>query len=121
MTLGEHQELFTQHLVQLVQQAWDTGFNVRIGEVQRPIEMQRLYMTAGRSKTLNSEHINKCAADLVLLLEGKVCSRDQIKPLGLWWEQLDPRNRWGGSWRGLVDQGKSSFVDAPHFERRTSA
>jgi hypothetical protein len=119
MTLGQHQEEFTRHFVQLLQEAYRQGFAVRLGEVQRPLEMQRLYMAAGRSKTLNSEHINKCAADLVLLLDGKVCSRDQIKPLGLWWEALAPQNRWGGSWRGLVDQGKSSFVDAPHFERRT--
>jgi peptidoglycan L-alanyl-D-glutamate endopeptidase CwlK len=121
MTLGEHQEAFAAHFVELVKQAYTMGFAVRIGEVWRPQEMQELYVKMGRSKTLNSEHLKKCAADLVLLRGGKVCTRQEIKPLGEWWESLDPRNRWGGSWRGLVDQGKSSFVDAPHFERRTGA
>lgn len=121
MTLGEHQEAFARDFVALVQEAWRLGYTVRIGEVQRPVEMQRLYVQQGRSKTMDSEHVRKCAADLVLLIGGEVCTRDQIKPLGDWWEARDPRNRWGGSWRGLVDQGKSRFVDAPHFERRTTA
>lgn len=120
MTLGEHQEAFTQHFVALLLEAFRQGYAVRLGEVQRPVEMQQLYVKTGRSKTLDSEHIKKCAADLVLLKGGKLCDRDAVKPLGDWWEALDPRNRWGGNWRGLVDQGKSNFVDAPHFERRTT-
>jgi hypothetical protein len=120
MTLGQHQEQFAVHFAALLRKAWDMGYSVRIGEVQRPVEMQELYVKTGRSKTMASEHLNKCAADLVLLQNGRVCSRDEIKPLGDWWEALDVRNRWGGNWRGLVDQGKSSFVDAPHFERRTT-
>ena len=119
MTLGQHQEAFASHVVELLIKAQALGYAVRLGEVQRPVEMQKLYVQQGRSKTMQSEHLNKCAIDLVLLRDGKVCTREQIKPLGDWWEALDPRNRWGGSWRGLVDQGKSSFVDAPHFERRT--
>lgn len=119
MTLGEHQEQFAKHFTELLIKAQAMGYAVRIGEVWRPVEMQKLYVQQGRSKTLQSEHLNKCAGDLVLLRDGKICTREQIKPLGDWWEALDPRNRWGGNWRGLVDQGKSSFVDAPHFERRT--
>jgi hypothetical protein len=118
MTLGQHQEAFAKHFVLLVQKAWELGYSVRIGEVQRPIEMQELYVKTNRSKTMNSMHLKKCAADLILIIEGKVCNRAQIKPLGDYWESLDPLNRWGGNWRGLVDAGKSNFVDAPHFERQ---
>jgi hypothetical protein len=117
MSLGQEQEQFAQHFALLLAQAWSLGYAVRLGEVQRPIEMQQIYVNSGRSKTMNSMHIKKCAADLVLLRDGQVCTRAQIKPLGDWWEALDPKNRWGGNWRGLVDAGKSSFVDAPHFER----
>ncbi len=117
-TLGDHQEKFAKHAVMLINHAWELGFKVRLGEVQRPLEMQQLYVNSGRSKTLNSMHIKKCAIDLVLInKEGKVATRNEIKPLGDWWELLDPLNRWGGSWRGLIDAKKSSFVDAPHFER----
>ena len=118
MSLGTEQEIFAKHMVQLIQRAWELGFSVRIGEVQRPIEMQELYVKRGSSKTMNSQHIKKLAVDLVLLKDGKICSAAQIKPLGDWWQSLDAKNQWGGSWRGLVEAGKSSFVDSPHFERK---
>ena len=117
MTLGQHQEVFSKHLMLLLQQAFKEGYTVRMGEVLRPIEMQQIYVKAGRSKTMNSAHLKKCAVDLNLFRDGKVCDRAMIKPLGDWWEALDAANRWGGNWRGLVDSGKSKFVDAPHFER----
>lgn len=118
MTLGQQQEIFAKHAVMLINQAWELGFQVRLGEVQRPIEMQEIYVKTGRSKTMNSQHIKKLAIDLILLKDGKICTREQIKPLGDWWELLDMNNRWGGSWRGLIEAKKSSFVDAPHFERQ---
>lgn len=116
MTLGEKQERFAYLMVQLIQKAWEMGYQVRIGEVQRPMEMQQIYVNTGRSRTLNSQHIKKLAVDLVLLKNGKICTAAEIRPLGKWWEELDPNCRWGGSWRGLVEARKSSFVDSPHFE-----
>lgn len=117
MSLGEQQELFAKQVVQLLNKAWELGYSVRLGEVLRPIEMQQIYINTGRSKTMDSQHIKKLAIDLVLLKGGNVCTHEEIKPLGLWWQDLDERNRWGGSWRGLVEAGKSKFIDAPHFER----
>jgi len=117
MSLGQEQTIFTKQVVMLVNRAWDEGYEVRFGEVQRPIEMQQIYVNTGRSKTMNSQHIKKLAVDLILLKDGKICTHEQIKPLGKWWEALDAKNRWGGSWRGLIEAKKSSFVDAPHFER----
>lgn len=118
LTLGQSQELFAAHVAQLIQKAFAMGYGVRLGEVMRPIEMQELYVKTGRSKTMNSMHIKKLAIALNLIKDGKLCTREQIEPLGKWWEELDPANRWGGSWRGLVEAKKSSFVDAPHFERQ---
>lgn len=116
MSLGQKQEQFAHDVVLLLTKAWELGFAVRLGEVLRPIEMQQIYVKSGRSKTMDSQHIKKCAIDLVLLRDGQVCTREQIKPLGDYWESLSSFHRWGGNWRGLVDSGKSSFVDAPHFE-----
>lgn len=118
MSLGQEQETFAKHVVLLIGKALTLGYQVRLGEVQRPIEMQQMYVNQGRSKTMDSQHIKKLAIDLVLLKDGKVCTREQIKPLGEWWQLLDIQNRWGGSWRGLIESGKSSFVDSPHFERQ---
>ncbi len=106
MTLGQHQEIFSRHLCQLLQEAFNRGYEVRMGEVQRPIEMQELYMKTGRTKTMNSMHLKKCAADLHFIKDGVLC---YPKELGDFWESLDPKNQWGGNWK--------SFKDGPHFQR----
>ena len=110
MSLGHEKEIFTTHVVSLIQTAWSLGYQVRIGEVFRTPEQQALYVTTRRSETMNSMHLKKCAIDLVLLRNNKICGYEEIKPLGDFWESLDPKNRWGGNWKKLVD--------TPHFERR---
>jgi hypothetical protein len=32
-----------------------------------------------------------------------------LKPVGEYWESLNPKNQWGGHWK--------SFKDVPHFQR----
>ncbi len=117
LTLGQHQEIFAQHVSALIEKAADLGFGVRLGEVLRTPEQQKLYFASGASKTMASQHLKKLAIDLNLIVNGRLATAKEIAPLGRWWEGLDPLNRWGGSWRGLVESGKSSFVDSPHFER----
>lgn len=107
MTLGQHQEQFSRHLVMLISMAHSRGYEVRIGEVERMIEMQKIYVQTGRSKTMDSQHLKKCAADLHFFKDGSLCYPDE---LGAYWESLDPLNRWGGNWK--------SFKDKPHFERK---
>ena len=117
VTLGQHQEIFSQHAAKLIMQAAQMGFGVRLGEALRTPEQQKLYFNSGASKTMNSQHLKKLAIDLNLIKDGRLATAAEIKPLGMWWESLDPLNRWGGSWRGLEEAGKTSFVDSPHFER----
>jgi hypothetical protein len=109
MKLGEHQEAFSRDLVKLMTRALELGYGIRMGEVQRPLEMQKMYLKMGRSKTLKSEHLNKCAADLHFTKAGQLC---YPQSLGDYWESLNPLNQWGGNWH--------SFKDAPHFQRTTS-
>lgn len=117
MTLGQNQELFSIQVALLIQRAHEMGFGVRLGEVLRTPEQQKLYFNTGRSKTMNSQHLKKLAIDLNLIVNGRLATAAEIKPLGKWWEALDVANRWGGSWRGAVEAGNSSFIDSPHFER----
>ena len=117
MGLRDEQMAFAKDVQLLLTRAWDLGYEVTLGEVMRPIEMQQLYFKQGKSKTMDSQHLKKLAIDLNLFIDGKLCTAEQIKPLGKYWESLDAKNRWGGSWRGKVESGASKFVDGPHFER----
>ncbi len=117
-TLGENQELFAADVAKLIVRAFELGLRVRLGEALRTPEQQKLYFASGASKTMNSQHLKKLAIDLNLIKDGRLATVAEIQPLGKWWESLAPENRWGGSWRGLVEAGKSSFVDSPHFERQ---
>lgn len=118
MSMIDGQAAFLRDVRSLLEHAAMNGFVVTLGEAYRTPEQQAIYLKTGRSKTMASEHLNRRAVDLNFFRGGKLCGRDEIKPLGDFWENLDPLNRWGGNWRGLVDAGKSNFIDAPHFERR---
>lgn len=116
-TLGQNQEIFASQVPALINKAIELGFGVRLGEVARTPEQQKLYFASGASKTMNSQHLKKLAIDLNLIVDGRLATAAEIRPLGKWWEALDINNRWGGSWRGQVESGQSKFVDGPHFER----
>ena len=107
MTLGQHQEKFTRDLVKLLLKAQELGYEARLGEVERTITQQEIYIRTGRSKTMNSMHLKKCAADIHFTKDGVLCYPEV---LGNYWQELDPLNSWGGNW--------NNFKDKPHFERR---
>lgn len=115
MSLVAEQAEFLRDVARLIEFAFSENFIVTGGELWRPAEMQDIYIKTGRSKTMNSNHLKRCAIDLNFF----VPENDQLKltydiptlkPLGDYWEKLNPRNSWGGNW--------SSFKDVPHFERR---
>ena len=73
-------------------------------------EQQAIYFKSGRSKTMNSNHLKRCAIDLFVFKDGKLLStKEEMQPIGNAWESLSKENRWGGNFSG--------FVDIPHFQR----
>lgn len=116
MGLVTEQDAFLADLVKLLSRARDMGFIVTGGELFRTPEQQQIHIRAGRSKTMNSQHLKRLAIDLNFFIvggNGKLTLTydvDDLKPLGDYWESLSPANRWGGNWK--------SFKDTPHFERR---
>jgi hypothetical protein len=38
-----------------------------------------------------------------------IWNKETLAPLGAYWENMHPKNRWGGNFKSLVD--------CPHFER----
>ena len=110
MSLSQEQAAFLLDACKLVQHATEQGFKVTGGELARTPEQQAIYVKTGRSKTLNSIHLKRCAIDLNFFKDGQIIwNKEQIAPLGAYWESLNKANSWGGN--GV------KLVDTPHFSR----
>ena len=107
--VGE-QAAFLLDVCNLIQFATNEGWVLTGGELWRSAEQQEIYFKTGRSKTMNSKHLTRCAIDLNFFWKGKlIWDRELIRNVGEYWESLSPKNKWGGNFKG--------FVDVPHFER----
>jgi len=86
------------------------NYAVTLGEAYRTKEQQKLYIKNGKSKTMNSMHLKRLAIDLNLFVDGNLTWEiEEYRVLGKYWESLDDKNVWGGSWK--------NFKDVPHFQR----
>jgi len=91
----------------LIHYAYLNHIEVTFGEAWRSIETQKMYVENGRSKTLNSKHLDRLAVDLNVFINGEYrTDKASYEPLGAYWKTLDPLNKWGGDWGW----------DANHFE-----
>ena len=110
MSLNQEQAAFLLDACKLILFATERGFLVTGGELARTPEQQAVYVKTGRSKTMQSNHLKRCAIDLNFFKDGKIIwDKETLAPMGAYWESLNPKNRWGGNFRSLVD--------CPHFER----
>lgn len=104
------QAAFLLDACKLIEHATSAGFTLTAGELFRTAEQQGIYVKTGRSKTFDSDHLKRCAIDLNFFKDGKlIYDKDVLKPIGDFWESLNPANRWGGNFKSLKD--------VPHFER----
>lgn len=104
------QAAFLLDLTKLIHKATELGFVVTAGELFRTAEQQEIYVKTGRSKTMNSLHLQRRAVDLNFFVNGALTyDKATLAPLGAYWESLHPLNSWGGN--GV------KLVDTPHFSR----
>lgn len=126
MTLSDRQKIFTRNIGLFIDHAFEMGFELTLGEVARTVEQQKIYFDTGRSKTMDSRHIQRLATDFNIFLNGTLLFQksDQYKqdleamrPLGDFWESLHPDNVWGGDWNrnNVFDE---TFRDPYHFEMK---
>ena len=109
MTLREKQSIFLKNVALLISWAFDNGFELTGGELQRTREQQEVYVNEGLSKTMNSQHLKKLAIDLNLFVNGKYQrNREAYRPLAEYWKSLHPDNVAGYDWGW----------DANHFEMK---
>jgi hypothetical protein len=104
------QAAFLLDVCRLINKATELGLVVTAGELFRTAEQQQIYVKTGRSKTMNSLHLQRRAVDLNFFVDGKLTyDKKVLEPLGAYWESLHPLNSWGGN--GV------KLVDTPHFSR----
>jgi hypothetical protein len=83
MSLSTEQAAFLLDACKLIQYATDQGFVVTGGELARTPEQQAIYFKTGRSKTMNSIHLKRCAIDLNFFKDGKIIwDKAVLAPLG---------------------------------------
>ena len=110
MSLSQEQAAFLLDACKLIEYATSQGFAVTGGELYRTPEQQAIYFKTGRSKTMASNHLKRCAIDLNFFKGGQIIwDKATLEPIGKYWESLNKANSWGGN--GV------KLVDTPHFSR----
>jgi peptidoglycan L-alanyl-D-glutamate endopeptidase CwlK len=129
-------------LIQVVSAAIEIStVDFGVTEGLRTIETQRMYVQAGKSRTMDSKHLTGHAVDLVAYVNGTVSWEldlydniaDAVKQAAI---EKNVAIRWGAAWnvpdirlwRGTMEeamnfyiderrkQNRRPFIDGPHFE-----
>ena len=96
LTLRQKQSLFVHLTAILLIEASQQGYDLTFGETYRSPEEAARLAKAGKG-ILKSLHCQRLAIDLNLFKDGKYLTTSAAhRPLGEWWEKLDPLCRWGG-------------------------
>lgn len=103
MNLGEQQRVFTRLVAKLINYAYDTGYELSLGEAYRTPE--QAIINAGKGVgIMNSLHTKRLAIDLNLFRQGiYLQDTDNHQKLGTYWKSLHPLCRWGGDFRPRPD------------------
>lgn len=121
MKTSDHQFEFIKDLILLLQFIIEVKkLKVTASWLGRDDAIQKILYDKGLSKTLESNHLTKTAIDLNIFLNKFVLTNkkkglltkkesDLLAEIGVFWENLNPLNRWGGFFK--------SFYDPGHFER----
>ena len=98
-TLDDLQRIFTLRLAKLIEFAYQSGYEISMGETWRPPETAALYAKDGRGIT-NSLHTERLAADINLFRKDVLLtSFEDHEPIGIYWESLSTPGAeccWGG-------------------------
>lgn len=110
MTLLEQQILFAEHVAMLIDYIYNCKYFCTLGDAYRSPEAAEIYAKQGKG-IKNSLHCKRLAIDLNLISpDGKYLTETKdYEKFGVFWESLDPLNRWGG---------RFSKPDGNHFERQ---
>jgi len=102
------QALFARNVGKLLNYIFTHGYQCTFGEAYRTKE-QALLDAKNCKGIKNSLHCHRLAID-INLFQGGIYenSTDSYEQIGIFWESLNPKNRWGGRFK--------TISDANHFE-----
>lgn len=94
--LRDAQDRFAGYLARLIDYAHGLGLTLQLGDVWRAPELADLYAQRGVG-VRDSLHCSRLAVDMLIRVHGVLQEDSEAyRPLGEFWESLDPRARWGG-------------------------
>lgn len=108
--LHNEQILFAKHVAALIMYIFSQGYSCTLGEAFRTHQQANIYAHE-HIGIINSLHCFRLAIDLNIFdSSGKYLSDSKAYyQFGMYWETLDPYNRWGGNF---------PRADGNHFERQ---
>lgn len=126
MKLSERQHEFAVAFCELLSFLLEEGYQVAFGDAwrstsplrcyhcEKPVTYQELLRANGKSKVKYGDHNDRCAVDLILRKGGVMCTSEQYRPAGEFWESLG--GEWGGRYGVKVEErGQKVGWDANHF------
>lgn len=97
MTLGQKQRLFTKLLGKLIAFAYESGYEIAMGDTFRSPKVFGEYGEKKGYGSSKSNHKLCLAADLNLFKDGKYLTEtEDHRALGDYWESLHELCHWGG-------------------------
>ena len=121
MKTSDVQWEFLQDVAELIMWASANGYKLTGGELKRSYQQQEIYVRNGKSKTMNSDHLNALAIDLNIFYDydadgdkdyiGTMSKQEAMaisEDLCEYWKDLHPDNYAGRDWGW----------DIPHFGRK---
>jgi hypothetical protein len=108
--LWEEQAAFAQDVSLLLAFVFNSGYLCTLGEAWRSCEQAEIYAKEGKG-IVHSQHCRRLAIDLNLYSKDGTYLKDDVhyRKIGIYWESIGKKNRWGGHFKGLID--------LDHFER----
>ena len=92
-----------QNVVKLIEYIDKYGYTASFGEAWRTPEQAAINAHRGTG-IKNSLHIQRLAVDINLFKDGEFRTETKDhEPFGVYWESLNPLNRWGGRFKERPD------------------
>ena len=112
-SLGQKQRMFTLMVSELIQYAYDNGFEITLGDAYRDPRVHGAVGVKRSYSSANSVHKERLAIDLNLFKNGEyLTTTEDHRQFGKFWESL------GGSWGGRFSSPDGNHYSIEHNGRK---